>query len=198
MPENQYDEYIPLLLVLGGIVLLGFIIRLVVIKLIEKKEAVKIKAESEELRKWKQERRRIEKEREQMEKLKHQKRIETFKNKIKETEKLYDDIKSRALYRLYPAIEKMPYRDHSISFRVKESKIAYDNFDIDCWHFDHHGLPDLKEEQLEDFCIAILKLMEEIILEEDNSLHLSISFETCSWMSLGTLSYKGKPIEGSW
>ncbi len=190
-------------LVFGGgglLVLLGFIIR----NLIEKKKAERRRAEErarqEQIAKEAKKREQMEKEMERVKELKKQKEIETFKNKIKETKELYDVIKSCALYRLYPEIEKMPYRDHSRSVVVTEHGIDYDSLysTLNLWYFDTHGLPNLKEEQLEEFCVAVLQLMREIILEKDSGLQLSIWVEDRYGKVSGYLSYKGKPIEGSW
>lgn len=180
-------------LVFGGgglLVLLGFIIK----DLITKKKAERRRAE---------ERARQEqiandaKKREQMEKLNKQKRIEDFKNKIKEIKKLYDAIRSWALYHFYPKIENMPYRDHSDSIRVSVGGIS-SRYGGLLFGFDINNLPNLKKEQLDDFCVAVLQLTQEIILEKDNSLQLSISVKSYLNSAEGSLSYKGKPIEGSW
>ena len=162
-------------LVFGGgglLVLLGFIIK----DLIAKKKAERGRAE---------ERARQDNQR---------KRIETLKNKIKEREGLCVIIERKALD-LYGEIEKSPYSDHYVGIRVEKIGV---NIRGDKWRFDEHGLSNLKKENAENFCLAILQLMREKVWEEDSSLRLSISaylFETyCS----GSLSYKGKPIERSW
>lgn len=162
-------------LVFGGgglLVLLGFIIK----DLIAKKKAERGRAE---------ERARQDNQR---------KRIETLKNKIKEREGLCAIIERKALD-LYGEIEKSPYSDHYVGIRVEKIGV---NIRGDKWRFDEHGLSNLKKENAENFCLAILQLMREKVWEEDSSLRLSISaylFETyCS----GSLSYKGKPIERSW